>query len=219
MRILVVEDEHKIAEALHKGLTQEKYAVDVAYTGTNGYDLAASEEYDLIILDLMLPGMDGGEICTQLRKDNVHVPILMLTAKNLVQDRIKGLDCGADDYLPKPFAFEELLARMRALLRRPSRMSGVKLKVGEWCLDTVKCEVKRNKQIITLSKKEYALIEYFLRHPRQILTKEQIMAHVWNYDADILPNTVEVYVKKLRAKKFPILTIRGFGYRLGEQNV
>lgn len=219
MKILIVEDEHKIAEALRKGLTQERYAVDVAYTGTDGYDLASSEEYDLLILDLMLPSMDGGEICTRLRKDNIHVPILMLTAKNQVQDRVKGLDSGADDYLPKPFAFEELLARIRALLRRPKNQVGVTLKVGEWKMDTVGSQAKKNDQMVPLSGKEYALLEYFMRHPEQILTKEQVIAHVWDYDSDILPNTVEVYIKKLRNKGVPIVTIRGFGYKLGRNNV
>ena len=215
MRLLVVEDEHKIAEALHKGLTQENFAVDIAYTGTDGYDLATSEEYDLIVLDLMLPGMDGIEICNRLRKENVHIPILMLTAKNQIQDRVKGLDSGADDYLPKPFAFEELLARIRALLRRPANELGVQLKVGDWSMDTILSEVKCGKDPVSLSSKEFALLEYIMRHPKQILNKDQIIAHVWNYDADVLPNTIEVYVKKLRAKGIPIETVRGFGYRLG----
>jgi len=214
MRILVVEDEHKIAEALRKGLTQERYAVDLAYTGTDGYDLATSEEYDLIILDLMLPGMDGVEVCSKLRKENIHTPILMLTAKNQLQDRVKGLDAGADDYLPKPFAFEELLARIRALLRRPAGAMGTKLKVGDWSMDMTTFEVKCKNKIVNLSSKEYSLLEYMLRHPGQVLSKEQLITHVWNYDADILPNTVEVYIKKLRNKMIPVITIRGFGYKL-----
>ncbi|MFH1244759.1 MAG: response regulator transcription factor [bacterium] len=219
MRLLVVEDEHRIAEALRKGLTQERYAVDVAYTGADGYDLATSEEYDLLILDLMLPGMDGGEICIRLRKNNIHVPILMLTAKNQVQDRVKGLDSGADDYLPKPFAFEELLARIRALLRRPKGEVGTKLVVNTWSMDTLQREVRSANKIVAVSAKEYALLEYLLRHPNQILTKEQIIAHVWDYDSDILPNTVEVYIKKLRNKGLPIVTVRGFGYKLEGDNV
>lgn len=219
MKILIVEDEHKIAEALRKGLIQERYAVDVAFTGTDGYDLAASEEYDLIILDLMLPGMDGMEVCSRLRKENIHTPILMLTAKNQIQDRVKGLDAGADDYLPKPFAFEELLARMRALLRRPVGQVGVKLKVDNWTMDTALYEVKNGDKQIELSNKEYSLLEYLMRHPHQVLSKEQIIAHVWDYDSDILPNTVEVYVKKLRTKGVPIVTIRGFGYKLGGDGV
>jgi DNA-binding response OmpR family regulator len=214
MRILVVEDEHSIAEALRKGLTQERYAVDIAYTGTDGYDLAASEEYDLIILDLMLPGMDGIQVCARLRKENIHTPIIMLTAKSQLQDRVKGLDTGADDYLPKPFAFEELLARIRALLRRPTHEINIKLNLGKWSLDTTTFEVKNGNQVVNLSSKEYALLEYLMRHPKQVLSKEQIISHVWDYDSDILPNTVEVYIKKLRAKEVPIQTVRGFGYKL-----
>lgn len=214
MRILVVEDEHKIAEALRKGLAQERYAVDLAYTGTDGYDLATSEEYDLIILDLMLPGMDGIEVCARLRKENIHTPILMLTAKNQLQDKIKGLDTGADDYLPKPFAFEELLARIRALLRRPAGEVSVKIKIGDWSMDTTTFEVKHIGEVVSLSSKEYSLLEYMMRHPGQVLSKEQLITHVWNYDSDILPNTVEVYVKKLRNKSIPISTVRGFGYKL-----
>lgn len=219
MRILVVEDEHLIAEAIKKGLTQERYAVDVAYTGNAGYELAACEEYDLIVLDLMLPGMDGKEVCRRLRKDNIHIPILMLTAKNQIQDRVEGLDAGADDYLPKPFAFEELLARIRALLRRPAGEVGTILREGDWSLDTVKYEVKNENKAVQVSNKEYSLLEYLMRHAGQILSKEQIIAHVWDYDSDILPNTVEVYVKKLRAKGVPVMTVRGFGYKLGARNV
>lgn len=219
MRILVVEDEHKIAEALSKGLTQERFAVDLAYSGTDGYDMASSESYDLIILDLMLPGMDGIEVCNRLRKENIHTPILMLTAKNQVRDRVKGLDTGADDYLSKPFAFEELLARIRALLRRPLRGESTKLKLGSWEMDTISFEVKNGSQVIELSSKEYSLLEYLLRHPGQVLSKEQIIGHVWNYDSDILPNTVEVYIAKLRTKGVPIKTLRGFGYKLEKTNV
>ena len=215
MRVLIVEDEHKIAEALRKGLIQERYAVDLAYTGTNGYDMADSEEYDLVILDLMLPGIDGIEICKRLRKNGNHVPILMLTAKNQIQDKVRGLDSGADDYLPKPFAFEELLARMRALLRRPSSETGNILTHNDWSMDTALFEVKNGKTLVSLSSKEYALLEYLLRHSGQVLTKEQIINHVWDYEADILPNTIEVYIKKLRSKGLPIITVRGFGYKLG----
>lgn len=215
MRILVVEDEHRIAEAIRKGLEQERYAVDLAYTGTDGYDLAASEEYDLIILDLMLPGMDGLEVCKKLREDDIHTPVLVLTAKTQVRDKVVGLDSGADDYLAKPFAFEELLARIRALLRRPQKGLSNTLNVGELTLDTTSYEVKNGKKSITLSSKEFSLLEYMMRHPKQILSKEQIINHVWDYESDILPNTVEVYVKKLRTKGIPIVTMRGFGYRLG----
>lgn len=219
MRILVVEDEHSIAEALRKGLTQEKYAVDVAYTGTDGYEMATDADYDLIVLDLMLPGIDGMEVCSRLRRENIHTPILMLTAKNQIQDRVKGLNTGADDYLPKPFAFEELLARIRALLRRPTNNLSVTLNDGDWTLNTTTYEVRCMGNIVNLSSREYSLIEYMMRHCGQLLSKEQIIAHVWDYDSDILPNTVEVYVKKLRTKGLPIITVRGFGYKLGSGHV
>lgn len=219
MRILVVEDEHSIAEALRKGLTQEKYAVDVAYTGTDGYEMATDADYDLIVLDLMLPGIDGMEVCSRLRRENIHTPILMLTAKNQIQDRVKGLNTGADDYLPKPFAFEELLARIRALLRRPTNNLSVTLNDGDWTLNTTTYEVRCMGNIVNLSSREYSLIEYMMRHCGQLLSKEQIIAHVWDYDSDILPNTVEVYVKKLRTKGLPIITVRGFGYKLGSEHV
>lgn len=219
MRILVVEDEHSIAEALRKGLTQEKYAVDVAYTGTDGYEMATDADYDLIVLDLMLPGIDGMEVCSRLRRENIHTPILMLTAKNQIQDRVKGLNTGADDYLPKPFAFEELLARIRALLRRPTNNLSVTLNDGDWTLNTTTYEVRCKGNIVNLSSREYSLIEYMMRHCGQLLSKEQIIAHVWDYDSDILPNTVEVYVKKLRTKGLPIITVRGFGYKLGSEHV
>lgn len=225
MRILVVEDEHKIANSIKKGLEQESYAVDIAYNGTDGYDLASTEDYDLIILDLLLPAMDGIEICKKLRAQNINVPIIMLTAKGQLEDKVEGLNAGADDYLTKPFAFEELLARARALVRRPHTSQGTILKVEDLTLDPVSFEVKRNNQQIQLSNKEFALLEYLLRHPDKILTKEQIIGHVWDYDADVLPNTVEVYIGYLRSKidkPFPdrtslLQTIRGFGYKIGRK--
>lgn len=219
MRILVVEDEHKIAEALRKGLMQERYAVDLAYDGMDGYEMAASNEYDVIILDLMLPKMDGLTLCKKLRSENIHTPILMLTAKTQTKDKVEGLNSGADDYLAKPFAFEELLARIRALIRRPSKEMGTTLSHENLSMNLVTFEVKIGDKQIQLSSKEYALLEYLLRHPKQLLTKEQIVSHVWDYDSDILPNTVEVYIKKLRAKGILITTIRGFGYKLGDQHV
>ncbi|HSW48223.1 MAG TPA: response regulator transcription factor [Candidatus Saccharimonadales bacterium] len=223
MRILVVEDEHKIANSIRVGLEQENYAVDVAYDGTDGYDMASSEDYDLIILDRMLPRMEGVEVAKKLREKKIHTPILMLTAKGQIQDRVEGLDSGADDYLTKPFAFEELLARIRALLRRPQNSMGTSLMIEDLTLNTSTFSVKRNDKYIKLSSKEFALLEYLMRHPNQILSKEHIIAHVWNYDADILPNTVEVYVGYLRNKidkpfkeeKQLIHTLRGFGYRIG----
>lgn len=225
MRVLVVEDEHKIGSSLKKGLEQESYAVDLAYEGDKGYDLASTEDYDLIILDILLPGMDGIQICTKLREQNIHTPILMLTAKGQVSDKVEGLNSGADDYLTKPFAFEELLARARALIRRPKESLGTKLNFNGLTLNILTYEVKREGKQISLSSKEFALLEYLLRHKNQILTKEQIIGHVWDYDADVLPNTVEVYIGYLRNKvdkPFPdkkplIKTIRGFGYKISAE--
>lgn len=224
MRILLIEDEHKISTAIKKGLEQEKFAVDAAFEGVEGYDLASSENYDLIILDRMLPSMDGLTIAKKLRENKNHTPILLLTAKGQISDRVEGLNNGADDYLVKPFAFEELLARIKALLRRPKDSLGTVLQVSDLSLNTVTYTVKRDSVPIQLSSKEYALLEYLMRHPNQILTKEQIISHVWDYDADILPNTVEVYIGYLRSKidkpfKSPNLihTVRGFGYKIGEE--
>lgn len=224
MRILVVEDEHKIANSIKQGFEQESYAVDVAYTGTDGYDLASTEDYDVILLDLLLPGMDGLTICKKLRAAGIHTPILMLTAKGQLNDKVEGLNSGADDYLTKPFAFEELLARVRALIRRPKHTVGNVLIVEDLTLDTSSFELTRTGKSIRLSSREFSLLEYLMRHPNKTLTKDQIIGHVWNYDADILPNTVEVYIGYLRNKidkPFPqkparIHTIRGFGYRIGK---
>ncbi|OGC95127.1 DNA-binding response regulator [Candidatus Amesbacteria bacterium RIFCSPLOWO2_02_FULL_48_11] len=223
MRILVVEDEHRIANSIKKGLEQEHFAVDVAYSGSDGWDLAEGEEYDLIILDLMLPGMDGLEICRKLRRAGINTPVLMLTAKGQVQDRVTGLDTGADDYVTKPFAFEELLARVRALTRRPKVTLDPVLTTDDLSLDTKSYEVKRGIHLIKLTAKEFSLLEYLLRNSGNILAKEQIISHVWNYDADILPNTVEVNIRNLRnkidrpfkGKKALIATVRGFGYKVG----
>ncbi len=223
MRILVVEDEHKIANSIKKGLQQESYAVDVAYDGEEGFDLAATEDYDAIILDLMLPKIDGVTLCKKLRKDeNIHTPILMLTAKDQVEDRVEGLNAGADDYLPKPFSFSELIARIKAITRRPHKTLNSSLKVGGLSLNTLNFKVERNNKQIKLSKKEYSLLEYMMRNKDKVLTKDQIINHVWNYDADILPNTVEVYIGYLRNKidsPFKkrtklIRTVRGFGYMI-----
>ena len=223
MRILVVEDEHRLANSIKKGLLQERYAVDVAYNGSDGFDLAATEDYDIILLDLMLPGMDGLEICRQLRQKQRHTPILILTAKSQIQDKIVGLDSGADDYLTKPFSFDELLARIRSLTRRPHHVLNPILQVDDLTLNTVTFEVMRANKIIKLSGKEYSLLEFLMRHPRQTVKKERIIGHVWDYDSNVLPNTIEVYIKHLRQKidrpftRLPplITTIRGFGYRLG----
>jgi len=222
MRILIVEDDHRIAASIKKGLEQEKYAVDVSYDGEGGYDLASSENYDLLILDLMLPKIDGMQICRQIRQGNNDVPILILTAKSQVEDKVSGLNCGADDYLTKPFAFEELLARIRALTRRPKNVVDSVLEVDDLTMNTINYEVKRSGKSISLSGKEYALLEVLMRHPNQILTKEQIINHVWDYEADVLPNTVEVYIRNIRNKidkpfkSKLIQTVRGFGYKIGK---
>lgn len=223
MRILVVEDEHKIAASLKKGLEQESYAVDLAYTGEEGLDLALGEEYDIIILDQMIPGIDGKEICKRIRKQKIHTPILFLTAKGQLQDKVDGLNAGADDYLVKPFAFEELLARLRALSRRPQKNIGHIFTSGDLSLNTLSFEVKRGDRGISLSSKEFALLEFLLRNEGKTLSKEKIIAHVWDYEADVLPNTVEVYIGYLRNKidrGFPqkiIHTVRGFGYKIGQK--
>lgn len=222
MRIVVIEDEHRIANTIKKGLEQEGYAVDVAYTGTDGYDLASTEEYDLIILDLMLPEIDGLTLCKDLRKQKIHTPILMLTAKGQIHNKVEGLDAGADDYVTKPFSFEELLARIRAITRRPKSSLSTTLAVGNLKLDPKTFEVSRNAHPIRLSNKEFSLLEYLMRNAEKIVTKDQIIGHVWDYDADILPNTVEVYIRNLRNKvdiPFPnlkplITTVRGFGYKI-----
>lgn len=221
MRILIIEDEHKIARALKKALEQESYAVDIAYDGDEGYAMATTEPYDAAIIDRMLPGAhDGIEIVKALREQKIHTPVLLLTALGSVTQRTEGLDSGADDYLVKPFALEELLARVRALLRRPVEQQSTVLKAGDLALNTVTYEVTREDQPIQLTGKEFALLEYMLRNQNRPLSKEVIIAHVWDYDADILPNTVEVYIKYLRSKvddpftKPLIRTMRGFGYKL-----
>lgn len=222
MKILIVEDEHRIANSIKKGLEQERHAVDVAYDGLSGYDLASIENYDLIVLDQMLPGIDGIQFCHDLRKAHIHTPILMLTARGQTEDKVKGLDAGADDYLTKPFSFEELLARVRALGRRPQTTRNEILTISDLTLNTRTYEVQRGEIGIKLSHKEYTLLEYLMRNANVTLTKDQIIENVWDYDADILPNTVEVYIKNLRNKidvPFPkrkplIYTMRGFGYKM-----
>lgn len=219
MRILIVEDEHKIANSIKEGLTQEKYTVDVAYDGESGLDLAIGEEYDLIILDQMLPKISGIEIVKKVRQREIHTPILFLSAKGEIYDKVEGLNAGADDYLSKPFAFTELLARIRALSRRPTNSSGVVLKISNIELDPLTFEVKRNNKTLNLSNKEFSLLEYLMRHPNRTIKKDQIISHVWNYDSDVLPNSVEVYIKHLRIKLGKpdlIQTVRGFGYKIGE---
>lgn len=225
MRILVVEDEHKIANAIKNVLTEESFAVDMSYEGNEGLNSAQSEDYDLIILDRMLPGgMDGVEICQELRKAGKHMPILILTAKDQVSQRVEGLNAGADDYLVKPFSFEELLARINALLRRPHNNLGSVLTVGNLTLDSSSKKVQRGGRQIVLSPKEYALLEYLLRNKGKVLSKQNLITHVWDFDADILPNTVESFITYLRTKidkpfksQHLIHTVRGFGYKVSDK--
>jgi DNA-binding response OmpR family regulator len=217
MRILLVEDEVKLGGAIKRGLEQESYAVDLLHTADEGQAYAETEEYDVIVLDRMLPeGKDGLDICRELRRGGNKTPILMLTARDSVRDRVQGLTDGADDYLIKPFSFEELLARIKALHRRPQDMLATNLRFGELSIDTSQKSVAVNKKEVRLSRKEYSLLEYLAHHPGQTVSKEQIIKHVWDFDADILPNTVEVFVGSLRKKlgNSYIETIRGFGYRL-----
>jgi two-component system copper resistance phosphate regulon response regulator CusR len=224
MRILVVEDERRIAQAIKEGLEQESYAVDVEYNGEDGLNAGLAEEYDLIMLDVMMPIMNGYEVCRELRNDGIKTPILMLTAKDQDKDIVEGLDVGADDYLAKPFSFSVLLARIRALLRRPTASLPQQLVVGTLKLDPVRKEVERSGQTIGLSAKEFAILEYFMRNQDRVLSKNNIMAHVWNFDSDILPNNIEVFITYLRAKidkpfneKPLIHTVRGFGYKISEE--
>lgn len=221
MRVLVIEDEHKIARALKKALEQENYAVDVCYDGDSGFAMATTEPYDVAIIDRMIPGeYDGVGVVKAMRDAHVHTPVLLLSALGSINERTSGLDAGADDYLAKPFALEELLARVRALLRRPTEQQATILSIGDLTLNTITYEVKRGDTLISLTSKEFALLEFLLRNPGRPLNKDVIISHVWDYDADILPNTVEVYIKYLRNKvdapfKTPLIhTVRGFGYKL-----
>ncbi|AKM81316.1 MAG: Two component transcriptional regulator, winged helix family [Candidatus Pacebacteria bacterium GW2011_GWF2_38_9] len=224
MKVLLVEDEHRISQSIKKGLEQENFLVDLAYDGEKAFDLASSNEYEAIILDLMIPKMDGMTVCKNLRADRIHTPILILTAKGELEDKVTALNCGADDYLVKPFAFAELLARVRALTRRPKIQESFLLVVEDLELDIKAFEVKRSGKNIDLSKKEFALLEYLMRHKNRILSKDQIIESVWDYEADILLNTVEVYMgylrnkidKKFKDKKLLINTVRGFGYKIGD---
>ncbi|HVZ67648.1 MAG TPA: response regulator transcription factor [Patescibacteria group bacterium] len=222
MRVLVIEDEHKIAASIKRGLEQENFTVDLAHTAERGIDLALGEEYDIIVLDRLLPGMEGVEIVKTIREEEIHTPILFLTARGQLDDKVEGLNAGADDYMVKPFAFSELIARIRALTRRPQKSVGQTLVVEDLTLDTQSFDVERGGTKISLSSKEFSLLEYLMHHPNKILSKDQIINHIWNYDADVLPNSVEVYIKHLRDKidkgykSSLIHTIRGFGYKIGK---
>ncbi len=220
MRILVIEDDHEIADSIKKGLKDNSYAVDVAYDGINGFDLASTENYDAIILDWMLPKLSGIDICTKLREQRNNTPILFLTAKSQLDDKVKGFTQGADDFLVKPFAFAELLVRIKALLRRPKEVLQIELALGDLKLNTSNYEVKREHIAIHLSQTEFALLEYLMAHAGKVISKKELIDHVWNFDANILPNTVETYIGYLRNKidkpfKKPLIhTIKGFGYKI-----
>ena len=223
MRILVVEDERKIASFIQRGLKEESYAVDVVHDGDKGLYMADINEYDLIILDIMLPGKDGIFICRELRKKKITTPILMLTARDAVEDKVQGLDMGADDYLTKPFAFNEFLARVRALLRRNGKTKSTQIKIADLELDQLTHKVKRAGKEISLTSKEYALLEYMMVNSNQVITRTMISEHVWNEDFDSFTNVIDVYVRYLRNKidhgfnKKLIHTIRGTGYILSEK--
>lgn len=224
MKLLVVEDEHRIAQAIKQGFTQEGYAVDLAFDGDEGYRSASSDEYDAIVMDIMMPEISGIDVTKKLRAEGNHTPILLLTAKSSNRDVVTGLDAGADDYLTKPFSFDVLLARVRALLRRPAEALDTVLTVDDLELNLVQRTAKRGGKDLHLSSKEYAILEYLLRNKGRILSKNTIISHIWDFDADVLPNNVEVFITYLRnkiEKPFPrrrpiIETVRGFGYVIKE---
>jgi heavy metal response regulator len=221
MRILVVEDEDAIASFIRQGLEEAGYAVDLAADGAEALHWAAIAGYDVVILDVMLPEIDGLNVCAELRRRGLRTPVLMLTARDAVEDRVAGLDSGADDYLIKPFAFAELLARIRALVRREPLLLGTQLQVADLTLDTLSREVRRAGQPIMLTSKEYSLLEFLMRHPNQTLTRAMIAENVWNYDFDNLTNLIDVHIYGLRRKLDDayepklLHTVRGVGYRLG----
>jgi DNA-binding response OmpR family regulator len=222
MRILIVEDDPRLGASLKKGLEASHYAVDLALDGEDGLLMALATPYDMVILDILLPGLNGFEICRQLRERERTMPILMLTALDEVNDRVKGLDMGADDYLVKPFALSELEARVRALLRRGSPVKVPRLQFMDITLDTTTHEVRRGERVLNLCNKEYALLEFFMRHPHQVLSRAMIAEHVWDGDTSHLSNVIDVYIRYLRRKLCDqnepdvIHTVRGSGYQLRE---
>jgi DNA-binding response OmpR family regulator len=220
MQILVVEDEEKIANFLRRGLLEESYAVDIADNGEDAlYKFDVNQTYDLILLDLMIPKIDGITVCRKIRAKNPNIPILMLTAKDAVENKVAGLDAGADDYVTKPFSYAELSARIRALLRRGNKADPVILQIDTLTLDPATHTANRNNKTIPLTSREYALLEYFMRNQNRVLTKTQLLEHVWDYNYDGLSNIIETYVKYIRQKiqaspkdKELIHTLRGSGY-------
>lgn len=222
MHILIVEDERRLATLLRRVLTEERYTADIAFDGEAGLEMALAKPYDLLVLDLMLPKLDGLGVCHALREAGVASAVLMLTARGAVEDRVRGLNAGADDYLVKPFAMDELLARINALLRRRERGAegASQLRVADLTLDLVRHEAQRAERVLELTAKEFSLLEFLMRHPGQTLTRSQILDHVWSYDFDSLSNVVDTYIHYLRDKidrghaRTLITTIRGIGYRL-----
>ncbi|MCX8050692.1 MAG: response regulator transcription factor [Chlorobi bacterium] len=221
MRILVIEDEEKVANFIQRGLEEEQYVVDVASDGKTGLEMALSGMYDAIVLDLMLPGKDGFEVLQELRAADNETPVIILTARGSTKDRVRGLDLGADDYLPKPFHFDELAARLRSVLRRSSAQKSTKIVVGDLVLDTAAHLVWRGDKEIELTAKEYALLEYLMRNKHRIVSRTMIMEHVWKDPLAPMSNIIEVYIKRLRSKiefdgKRFIHNVRGIGYRIKE---
>ena len=220
MRILIVEDDQKLANILQRGLTELAYAVDIAYDGDEGEEMAKAVSYDLIILDIILPKKDGIEVCLELRRCRINSRIIMLTSRDTVSDRVKGLNSGADDYLVKPFAFDELVARIRALFRREISEGTNIIQVGDLSINILTREVKRNDASISLTAKEYGLLEYFLRNPDLVLSRRTLEDHVWNFSLESESNLIDVYIRRLRNKidsqneNSLIETVRGVGYRL-----
>ncbi|ABK17690.1 winged helix-turn-helix domain-containing protein [Syntrophobacter fumaroxidans] len=220
MRLLVVEDEKKVASFIRKGLEEEGYAVDVALDGEVGLQMAMDRVHDLIILDIQLPRLSGMELLRSLRAKRISTPVLLLTVRATIEDKVLGLDAGADDYLTKPFSFRELVARVRALLRRRAESSQTELRVADLTLDPVRHTVSRGSEKIELTAKEFALLDYFMRNPDRVLTRTMIAEHVWDYDFDSMTNVIDVYVNYLRRKidsdREPKLihTVRGVGYML-----
>jgi DNA-binding response OmpR family regulator len=221
MRILIVEDSEKLCRSLRKGLKEQGYAVDCLFDGASGQRRIEihHEDYDLVILDIMLPEKDGIEVCRDIRSQNINLPILMLTARDSTEDKITGLDSGADDYIVKPFAFKELLARIRALLRRPTSAVPPELKAGDLVLDSSTRRVYRGGKEIPLTSKEFGLLEYLMLNAGQVLQRDQILSHLWDFDFDSFSNVVDVHIKNLRNKldrgrqEVTIETVRGVGYR------
>ncbi len=220
MRILIIEDEHRLSNVVKKGLEEEGFAVDQAFDGEEGLYLAEAESYDLIILDVMLPKIDGLKICRSLRNKKIKTPILMLTAKTKLEDKVIGLNVGADDYLTKPFAFAELKARLQALLRRSHNQAETILRLEDLVVDPVKHVVKRANKVIFLTPKEFSILEYLLRHKGEVLTRTQITEHVWDYNFDALSNVIDVFIAALRkkinhqVKNKLISTIHGVGFKI-----